>query len=91
MSCCNASCRDPGRLTVSRVESIYLRTVIKPITLLLKLWLSWKAVVATEELMPGLTRGSSMTSASLSIFRLPYSELSHGSDTRAATDMRTDY
>jgi len=61
-------CRDPGRLTVSLAESICLRAVIKPVTFPLKLWLSYKAVLATKGGL-GVHRGKAM--ASMSIFRLP--------------------
>jgi hypothetical protein len=59
-------CRDPGRLTVSLAESICLRAVIKPITFPLKLWLSWKAVLATKQ---GGFKGRAV--ASIGMFRLP--------------------
>lgn len=61
-------CRDPGRLTVSLAESICLRAVIKPITFPLKLWLSYKAVLATKGDMGGV-KGKAI--ASMSMFRLP--------------------
>ena len=56
---------------MSLAESICLRAVIKPITLPLKLWLSWKAVLATEGPMRGLTGSSSVAVASMSVFRRP--------------------
>jgi hypothetical protein len=59
-------CRDPGRLTVSLAESICLRAVIKPITFPLKLWLSWKAVLATKQ--DGFR---DRAVASIGMFRLP--------------------
>ncbi|CAL5227818.1 g10845 [Coccomyxa viridis] len=59
--------RDPGRLTVSLAESICLRAVIKPITFPLKLWLSWKAVLATKGAFG--SRGRAPAVASMSMFR----------------------
>ena len=56
---------------MSLAESICLRAVIKPITLPLKLWLSWKVVLATKGPMRGLTGSSSVAVASMSVFRRP--------------------
>ena len=56
---------------MSLAESICLRAVIKPITLPLKLWLSWKAVLATKGPMRGLTGSSGVAVASMSVFRRP--------------------
>ena len=45
---CAAACRDPARLTVSLAESITLRACIKPLTFPLKIWASYKLVLATK-------------------------------------------
>ena len=47
-----------------------MRAVIKPVTFPLKLWLSWKAVLATKRAI-GPFRGNTPAIASMTMFRLP--------------------